>query len=52
MELEIDKTEGRRPVNTGLVTSGVMAAMLLILSAFLAQFPETGTAEAEVAATR
>jgi hypothetical protein len=52
MEAEIDETEGRRPVNTGLVTSGVLAALLLIFVAFVSQFPEIRSVEAERVATR
>ena len=52
MEFEIDESEGRRPVNTGLVTSGVLAAMLLIFVAFVSQFPEMRTVGAQRVATR
>lgn len=52
MELEFDETEDCRPVSTNLVTSAVMAVMLLVLAAFLAQFPEVRTAEAEPVAAR
>ena len=52
MEAEFDETEGCRPVNTGLITSGVLAAMLLIFAAFVSQFPEIRSEQAEQVATR
>ena len=41
MRRDIDETEGTRPIGANLVTSWVLAAMMLILTTFIAQFPDS-----------
>jgi hypothetical protein len=52
MRRDYDETEGRRPLGTQLVTSWVLAAMMLILAAFIAQFPLSSDAQPVEIATR
>lgn len=52
MRRDYDDMEGKRPPGTQLVTSWVLAAMMLILTTFIAQFPDSDDAKPVTIATR
>lgn len=51
MHYDLEEDESVRPIGANLITSWVLAAMLLAMTAFLAQFPESPEAR-PVAASR
>jgi hypothetical protein len=52
MRRDYDEAEGKRPIGANLVTSWVLAAMMLILTTFIAQFPDSDDAKPVTVATR
>lgn len=52
MEREFDEVEGGRVLGGGLITSWVLAAMMIIMSTFLAQFPDAGATETAQSGSR
>ena len=52
MRSDSKDAESARPIGANLVTSWVLAAMLIILSTFLAQFPEADVARSTAVAAR
>lgn len=51
MKLDIDEGEEGR-VNASLIAGSVMAAMLIVMAVFLAQFPESDSPNTRIAAAK
>jgi hypothetical protein len=52
MRRDYDEAEGKRPIGANLVTSWVLAAMMLIVTTFIAQFPDNEDAQPVTIAAR